>query len=196
MKAWICRTPTETLNFMPTSRDEQGNMTYLLSRPRAVSCKVLPRIFFIFSASRAATPLQNYTIYLLRFGFRSHDVATLVCVYVARSLSHRVLDVSHHGRKGSEGVHGDLRLSARDAPEQGRLAGVRVTHKTHVRDCSQLEPVVPALSALPGNFLKKIDERGRRTVGAYDRKGSSISTGRTGGWVGETQLYSLPYING
>lgn len=99
--------------------------------------------------------------------------------------------MSHDGRKGSEGVHGDLRLSARDAPEQGRLAGVRVPHKTHVRDCSQLEAVVPALSALPRNFLRKFDACGRRIVRAYDRKGSSTSTEQVekGGWVGETAVF-------
>lgn len=67
--------------------------------------------------------------------------------------------MSHDGREGGEGVHGHLRLGARDAPQQCRFAGVRVTHETHVSDGPQLEPVVPALSALPGNFLPGVCAR-------------------------------------
>lgn len=65
--------------------------------------------------------------------------------------------MSHDGSKGGEGVHGDLRSGARYAPQQGGLAGVRVTHKAHVGDGSQLESVVPALPTLAGNFLGAID---------------------------------------
>lgn len=45
MKAWMCGKPIATLTFMPTPRDEQGSMTRLFSRQRAVNCKVVPRVF-------------------------------------------------------------------------------------------------------------------------------------------------------
>ena len=62
--------------------------------------------------------------------------------------------MAHDGREGGEGVHGNLRLGASDAPQQGGLAGVRVPHKTDVGDRPQLEPVVTALSAVPRELLR------------------------------------------